>query len=128
MFKESNTFSGYSVHNLDEAEDFYKNTLGLQLTRDWMGLQLNVADGRAIFLYQKDDHQPATFTVLNFIVKDIDAAADELAANGVSLERYENLGFDQDEKGIARGKDTDNGPNIAWFKDTSGNILSIIED
>jgi catechol 2,3-dioxygenase-like lactoylglutathione lyase family enzyme len=127
MLHDSMTFSGYSVHNLDVAEDFYKNVLGLEISRDWMGIQLKVADGRKIFLYAKDDHRPATFTILNFTVDSIDAAVDALTSKGVVMEKYDTLGFDQDEKGIARGKETDNGPNIAWFKDPSGNILSVLE-
>ena len=123
MRTDSEAFSGYAVDDLDAARSFYGDTLGLKTTViDEAGLlTLHVAGGRDVLIYPKPDFVPATYTVLNFQVDDIDAAVDRLAERGVTFERYD--GFDQDEKGIARG----NGPNIAWFKDPAGNILSVLE-
>jgi len=123
MFKGSNAFSGYSVDDIDRARGFYGGTLGLDVTEDPAGLGLTLATGGKVFLYPKDTHEPATFTVLNFPVADIDAAVDALTAQGVTLERYD--GFDQDERGIAA---PDMGPRIGWFKDPAGNILSVMQD
>jgi catechol 2,3-dioxygenase-like lactoylglutathione lyase family enzyme len=118
-------FSGFSVNDLPAALAFYRDTLGLDAREGDMGdIQLHVG-GTHVFVYPKDDHQPATYTVLNLEVADIDVAVDELVASGVTLERYE--GMDQDEKGIARGKAANSGPDIAWFKDPAGNIFSVID-
>ena len=122
MFKDSKAFSGYSSNDIPAAKRFYGETLGLNVTDEMGGLGLHLAGGGEVFIYPKDDHEPATFTVLNFAVDDIEAAVDELTAAGVAFERYD--GFDQDEKGIARG---DEGPAIAWFKDPAGNILSVLQ-
>lgn len=127
MFKNSKAFSGFSVSDSAAAKDFYTNTLGLDISEDWMGLQLNIADSNPIFIYQKDDHVPASFTVLNFPVDDIDTAVDELLQKGVTFERYDMPGG-QDEKAIMRGKAAGQGPDIAWFKDPSGNILSVLSN
>jgi predicted enzyme related to lactoylglutathione lyase len=123
MFKDSKAFSGFSSNEIAASKTFYAETLGLDVSEEMSGLGLHLAGGGEVFIYPKDDHVPATFTVLNFPVDDIDAAVDGLAAAGVGFERYE--GFDQDEKGIARG---DEGPAIAWFKDPAGNILSVLSD
>jgi catechol 2,3-dioxygenase-like lactoylglutathione lyase family enzyme len=128
MFKNSHAFSGFSVDNLETAEKFYRETLGLEVDKDQMGLTLKVAGGNPIFVYQKDDHQPATYTMLNFPVDDIDKAVDELGKKGVVFEHYENDFFKQDEKGIARGRAANMGPDIAWFKDPAGNILSVLQN
>jgi catechol 2,3-dioxygenase-like lactoylglutathione lyase family enzyme len=126
MFKDSKAFSGFSVDDVPRAKQFYGETLGLDVSDDEMGgLALHLGSGADVFLYPKDNHVPATFTVLNFPVEDVDEAVDRLAAAGVSFERYE--GFEQDEKGIARGGE-DRGPTIAWFKDPAGNILSVLGD
>jgi catechol 2,3-dioxygenase-like lactoylglutathione lyase family enzyme len=122
MFTNTTAFSGFSVDDIETAKEFYGNVLGLDVTEDNGMLDLDIADGGHILVYPKDDHSPATFTILNFPVEDIDAAADELAARGVSLVRYE--GFDQDEKGIMR----DQGPPIGWFLDPAGNVLSILQE
>ena len=122
MLKESKAFSGYSADDIPAAKQFYGETLGLTTTEEMGALALHLGGGGDVFIYPKDDHAAATFTVLNFPVEDIDAAVDRLAAAGVSFERYD--GFDQDEKGIARG---DEGPKIAWFKDPAGNILAVLE-
>ena len=124
MFAKTTAFSGFAVPDLEAAEQFYGGTLGIDLTKGEMGnLVLNLAGGRDTFIYDKPDFEPATYTILNFVVEDVDQAVDELTKKGVRFERYE--GFDQDDKGIARG---DEGPAIAWFKDPAGNILSVLED
>jgi|ERR1043166_2180620 catechol 2,3-dioxygenase-like lactoylglutathione lyase family enzyme len=123
IFKEAKSFSSFSVRNLDKAREFYSETLGLEVDETEQGLEMHLAGGNAIFLYPKDDHSPATFTVLNFPVKDIDAAVDELADAGVKLERYDLPDLKMDKRGIAKAP----GMKIAWFKDPDGNILSVIE-
>ena len=122
MFANTPAFSGFAVDDLDAARSFYGETLGLQVTDEEMGiLTLHLAGDRPTMIYPKPDFTPATYTILNFQVDDVDAAVDELTARGVEFERYE--GFDQDERGNARG----NGPDIAWFKDPAGNILSVLK-
>lgn len=120
-------FSGFSVINQAAALEFYRDVLGLAAEDNGMGLQLKL-DGTTVFLYEKPDHEPASFTVLNLVVTDINAAIDELVGKGIIFERYDNLPAPQDERGVLRGKDANQGPNIAWFKDPSGNILSVLED
>ena len=123
MFANTKAFSGFAVPDIDAARKFYGETLGLDVTDGPMGLlTLNLAGDRPTMIYPKPDHEPAGYTILNFPVEDVDGAVDELAARGVEFERYE--GFDQDERGIARG----DGPDIAWFTDPAGNILSVLED
>lgn len=122
MFQESKAFSGFSSNDLDAAKRFYGETLGLDVTEDPAGLGLNFDSGASVFVYPKENHEPASFTVLNFPVDDIDAAVDSLTEKGVSFERYD--GFDQDERGIAASEP---GPRIAWFKDPAGNILSVMQ-
>jgi catechol-2,3-dioxygenase len=127
MFKSKYAFSGFSVNDLAAAKNFYGETLGIDIKeQEGMGLMLMLAGGHEVFLYPKPDHVPATYTTLNFVVLDIDRAIDDLIAKGVVLERYE--GMHQDEKGIARGIAAKKGPNIAWFKDPAGNILSVLQD
>jgi catechol 2,3-dioxygenase-like lactoylglutathione lyase family enzyme len=123
MFKDTKAFSGFSSNEIAASKTFYAETLGLDVSEEMGGLGLHLAGGGEVFIYPKDNHVPATFTVLNFPVDDIDAAVDGLAAAGVAFERYE--GFDQDEKGISRGGE---GPTIAWFKDPAGNILSVLAE
>lgn len=125
MFKDSPAFSGFSVNDLAAAKDFYGSKLGITVEETPEGLMLKLA-GNQVFIYQKDDHVPATFTILNFPVDDIDAAAKFLTGAGIQLEHYDNLG--QDEDGIARGLAAGQGPDIAWFKDPAGNILSVLND
>ena len=117
---DSGAFSSYSVDDLAAAKAFYEGTLELAVEELPQGLGVNLSTGGSVFLYPKGDHQPASFTVLNFRVDDIEAAVDELAGKGVSMERYK--GFDQDERGIAAGT-----PRIAWFKDPAGNVLSVVQ-
>ena len=122
MLANSKAFSGFAVDDLDAAKEFYGETLGLDVSDGPMGLlELHLAGGRDTIVYPKPDFVPATYTILNFPVDDVDAAVDELTAKGVSMERYD--GFDQDEKGIAHGP----GPHIAWFKDPAGNILAVLQ-
>ena len=128
MFNIQSTFSGYSVDDLAAAKRFYTETLGLDLTDETMALGFTLPGGGKLFIYPKDDHQPATFTVLNFVVADIDAAINALAAKGVKPERYDNLPAPQDEKGVLRGLSAGYGPDIAWFKDPAGNILAVLQD
>ena len=123
MFRPKGAFSGFSVNDLRQAKEFYSQQLGLRVDDEPAGLSLTMpGGGRNVFVYPKADHQPATFTVLNFEVDNIDQAVDELTSRGVRFERYE--GIPADAKGIMRG----NGPSIAWFKDPAGNILSVLEN
>ena len=126
MLKVKAAFSGFSVDDLAKSNEFYTKTLGLKVDDEGMGLRLHLPDGGTVFIYPKHDHQPATFTILNFVVENIDEAVDELKSRGVSFERYE--GSPQDEKGILRGRSQQMGPDIAWFKDPAGNILSVLQD
>jgi catechol 2,3-dioxygenase-like lactoylglutathione lyase family enzyme len=127
MLKSVSAFSGFSVKDQAEALDFYTNKLGLKVDDTNMGLEVHLPGSDAsVFVYPKENHEPASFTVLNFIVEDIDAAVDQLKEAGITLEVYEGMG--QDEKGIARGKSADMGPDIAWFKDPSGNVLSVLKN
>ena len=120
MLKDSHAFSGFSSNDIPKSKEFYSGTLGLEVTEENGMLTLHLAGGGSVLIYPKDDHQAATFTVLNFPVDDIDGVVDGLTKAGVTFERYD--GFDQDERGIMR----DNGPSIAWFKDPAGNILSVL--
>lgn len=124
MFTNPKAFSGFAVDDVQRAQTFYAETLGLNVSDPDLEtglLELTTGEGTTILVYPKPDHTPATFTILNFPVPDIDAAVDELARRGVAFERYE--GIDQDERGIA----SDMGPRIAWFTDPAGNILSVIQ-
>ena len=118
MFDKSKAFSGFSVDDIAAARRFYGETLGLRVTEEHGMLHVHVGD-HFVLVYPKDDHTPATFTILNFPVEDIDAAVERLAASGVSFERYDGV----DDKVIFHGP----GPRIAWFKDPAGNILSVLE-
>jgi catechol 2,3-dioxygenase-like lactoylglutathione lyase family enzyme len=126
MFKDSHAFSGFSVNDQAAAKNFYGEVLGVEVSEDEMGLQLHLAGETTVFVYAKEDHTPANFTILNFPVDDIDAAVNTLAEKGVTMERYEGFPFEQDEKGIARGKAANMGPDIAWFKDPAGNTLAVL--
>ncbi len=126
MFRDANVFSSYSVDDVDAAQAFYGDTLGLDVEKTTMGfLEVKLADGHHVNVYTKPNHQPATFTVLNFIVPDVESAVDELVAKGITMERYDDIPqIKQDRRGIARD---DYGPAIAWFKDPAGNILAVLE-
>jgi catechol 2,3-dioxygenase-like lactoylglutathione lyase family enzyme len=121
MFEHTKAYSGFSVDDIPKAKQFYGETLGLRVSEENGMLTLHIAGDRNTLVYPKEDHTPATFTILNFPVDDVDRTVEELTARGVRFERYE--GFDQDEKGVFRG----GGPLIAWFKDPAGNILSVIQ-
>lgn len=123
MFKDTKAFSGFSVDDTAKAKDFYSRVLGLNVTEEHGILTLHIAGGAKIIVYPKDNHVPATFTILNFPVADVERAVDELTRRGVSFERYEGE-LQTDAKGIMRGQ----GPEIAWFKDPAGNFLSVIEE
>jgi catechol 2,3-dioxygenase-like lactoylglutathione lyase family enzyme len=122
VLAKTKAFSGFAVPDLKEARAFYEGTLGLRVSEEHDLLTLHLAGDRDTLVYPKPDHVPATYTILNFSVDDVEAAVDELEKRGVHFERYE--GFDQDERGISRDP---NGPPIAWFKDPAGNILSVLE-
>jgi len=124
MLADSKAFSSFAVPDLDAAREFYGNTLGLDVSGEERGiplLTLTLAGERPTMIYPKPDFEPATYTVLNFPVVDVESAIDELSTRGVQFERYD--GMEQDEKGIARG----GGPEIAWFKDPAGNILAVLK-
>ncbi|MEO8105508.1 MAG: VOC family protein [Candidatus Saccharibacteria bacterium] len=125
MLHDSAAFSGFSVNDLAAAQAFYSQTLGLDVEETMGMLKLKVRGTNGILAYPKDDHQPATYTVLNFPVTNIDQAVDELTTKGVIFEHYDGM---TDDKGIARGKTVQRGPDIAWFKDPAGNILSVLND
>ena len=125
MFENTKAYNGFAVDDIEKARQFYGETLGVKVSvldeeNGLLSLDLN-SDPQTL-VYRKQDFEPATYTILNFPVEDVDKAVDELTARGVEMERYE--GFDQDEKGIARGP----GPQIAWFKDPAGNILSVLQE
>ena len=121
MFRDSHAFSGFSANDIPRAKEFYGQTLGLEITEDNDMLTLHLAGGGTVLIYPKENHQPASFTVLNFPVSDVEAAVDSLTKAGVTMERYE--GFNQDERGIMR----DQGPPIAWFKDPAGNVVAVLQ-
>ncbi len=124
MFKDAKAFSSFAVNDLQKAKEFYGQTMGLEISESAEGLKLNLAGGQTVFLYPKPNHTPASFTVLNFAVKDIEAAVDELRTLGGRLEKYDQPDLKTDAKGIMRGP----GPQIAWFKDPAGNILSVLQE
>ena len=122
MLNYNGSFSSFSVNDLKKAKSFYQQTLGLDTTETAEGLSIK-ADGTTVFLYPKENHEPATFTVLNFKVKNIEETVDSLSASGVPFQHYEGE-LQTDKKGIFRGQ----GPTIAWFTDPAGNILSVIQE
>jgi catechol 2,3-dioxygenase-like lactoylglutathione lyase family enzyme len=124
MLKDSNAFSGFSVDDIQKAKEFYAQTLGLDVAESHGLLRLHLAGGASVLIYPKSNHAPATFTVLNFPVDNVEKAVDELAKRGVRFEIYNGPGLQTDEKGIFHG----GGPTIAWFKDAAGNILSLLEE
>jgi catechol 2,3-dioxygenase-like lactoylglutathione lyase family enzyme len=124
IFKEAESFSSFSVNDLKKAREFYGQRLGLDISETPEGLELRTGNN-TVFLYPKPNHTPASFTVLNFAVDDIELAVDELTSLGVSLEHYDLPDIKTDKRGIARGP---KGPIIAWFKDPAGNILSVLEE
>jgi catechol 2,3-dioxygenase-like lactoylglutathione lyase family enzyme len=125
MLKDTKAFSGFSVNDLSAAKDFYSRTLGLDVEANAVGgLTLKITGSNGIFIYSKENHVPATYTILNFPVDDIDRVVDELTAKGVTFEHYTGM---TDNSGVARGIAADKGPDIAWFKDPAGNLLSVLQ-
>jgi catechol 2,3-dioxygenase-like lactoylglutathione lyase family enzyme len=122
MLENSKAFSGFAAPDIAKEKEFYSQTLGLKTSEDHGLLRLHLAGGNNVLIYPKPDHTPATYTVLNFPVDDVDLAVDELKDRGVEFERYNRENLKTDEKGIMRG----NGPTIAWFRDPAGNILSVL--
>jgi catechol 2,3-dioxygenase-like lactoylglutathione lyase family enzyme len=128
MLKNAYAFSGFAVKELKKAKEFYANILGLKVIENKMGLlELHLEGNNPIIIYPKPNHSPATFTVLNFKVDDIDKTVDELIDKGVVFEIYKGKHIETDSKGISRAE-KGKGPNIAWFRDTDGNILSVLAD
>ena len=123
MLEKSKAFSGFAMPDIEKAKKFYGETLGLKVSEDHGLLTLHLAGGNNVLIYPKPDHVPATFTVLNFPVDDVDQTVDKLSKRGVHFEIYDKADLKTDKKGIMRG----NGPTIAWFKDPAGNILSVLE-
>jgi catechol 2,3-dioxygenase-like lactoylglutathione lyase family enzyme len=122
-------FSGFSVNDIDAARTFYADTLGMDVSDGPMGnLDLALPSGAHIFVYPKSDHTPASFTILNLAVADIDAAVDDLNAKGVVTTIYDDPNLPTDDKGILRGRAANRGPDIAWFRDPAGNVLSVLQD
>jgi predicted enzyme related to lactoylglutathione lyase len=127
MLDESKAYTGFAVPDLEAAKKFYGEALGLSVKTLMDDVLIQIGgDDRPVLVYQKDDHKPANYTILNFPVADVDAAVDQLAGRGVEFERYD--GFNQDEKGIARPEEPGQGPTIAWFTDPAGNILAVHEE
>ena len=127
MFTPKSAFSGFSVNDLAKARAFYGETLGLQVDDEGVGMRLHLPGGGTVFAYPKEDHQPATFSMLDFVVASIDEAVDELTNRGVQFEHYDGSP-NTDEKGIFRGTSKNQGPDIAWFKDPAGNVLAVLEE
>ena len=123
MLENSKAFSGFAAPDIGKIKEFYSKTLGLKVAEEHGLLTLHLAGGNNVLVYPKLDYEPATFTVLNFPVNDVDLAVEELSKHGVRFEKYNGPEIKTDEKGIMRG----NGPTIAWFKDPAGNILSVLE-
>lgn len=123
-------FSGFSVDNQEKAKDFYTRVLGLDLIDENMGLRFRLPFGGTLFVYEKPDHKPASYTNLNFVVEDIEKAVDELVEKGVQMEKYDELfpGAKQDKKGILWSEVPEDGPSIAWFKDPAGNVLALLDE
>ena len=127
MLRAGHAFSGFSVDDIEAARAFYGGVLGLAATDGEMGnLQLTLPGGHEVFIYPKEDHVPATFTILNFVVDDIDAAVKELNDSGIETKIYDDPNLPTDDLGIARGKAAGFGPDIAWFRDPAGNVLSVL--
>src|SRR5688500_14464718 len=122
MLGESKAFSGFAVDDLEKAKAFYEDVLGLRTSEEHGLMTLHLAGDRPTLVYPKPDHEPATYTILNFPVDDIDEAVDALAARGIDFERYDDA--EQDQRAIFRGE----GPYIAWFKDPAGNLLSVLQE
>lgn len=129
MLSALSSYSSVSTNDINAAREFYGDTLELSSVENDMGLMYELPGGGHLFVYEKPDHQPAVFTVLNFVVDSIDHTVDHLAVDhGITFERYDTLPAEQDEKGILRGKAAGQGPDIAWFEDPAGNIIAVLEN
>ena len=129
MLTAISSFNSLSVDDLKKARRFYIDTLQLPLKDDSMGLTIELPGGGSLFIYEKEDHEPAAYTTVNFVVEDIDDTIQHLTDHhGIKMERYTNLPAEQDELGVLRGTAAGQGPDIAWFTDPAGNVLSIIEE
>jgi catechol 2,3-dioxygenase-like lactoylglutathione lyase family enzyme len=126
MFQPTSAFSGFSVNDLTQAKAFYAETLGLAVDDEGVGMRIHLPGGGTVFAYPKADHQPATFTMINFVVESIDQAVEELISRGVQFEHYAE-GPHTDQKGILRGRALHMGPDVAWFQDPAGNTLAVIQ-
>jgi predicted enzyme related to lactoylglutathione lyase len=126
MLKDTKAFSGFSVNDIERAKEFYGGTLGLEVSEANGMLSLKLGSGATVLIYPKANHEPATFTILNFPVADVDQCVDVLSGRGVSFEQYDFPEMKTDEKGIMRGQGR--GPDIAWFQDPAGNIISVLRD
>lgn len=132
MLQKSKAFSSFSISDTEKAQEFYGETLGLDVSgvkgmEDYGLLELHFPNGQTVLMYPKENHEPATFTVLNFPVDNLDKTVDELTEKGVKFEHYDGE-IKTDEKGIARSDSPEKGPNVAWFKDPAGNILAVMEE
>ena len=125
ILHDAKAFQSFSVDDIGKARAFYRDTLGLDVAESPMGLELEVGGGSKVFVYPKPDHKPATFTILNFPVDNVDEAVDKLTSTGIRFEQYDLPDIKTDARGIAR--DTE-GPAMAWFKDPAGNILSVMQE
>lgn len=129
MFTYKKIFNSFSVDDIKKAKKFYNDALGMNVQLEGeMGMSLRFSSGDSVFIYPKENHQSATFTVLNFVVEDIDKELNHLIKNGIKFEHYHNQELPQDENGIMRGLEKGDGPDIAWFKDPAGNILSLVQE
>lgn len=124
MLESSKAFSGFSVNDVPKAKTFYERMLGLKVSEDHGMLTLHLKGGGEVLVYPKPNHTPASFTVLNFPVEDVDKTVDDLASRGVKFEHYDSDGIKTDTKGVMRN----NGPTIAWFKDPAGNVMSVLDE
>ena len=124
MFEKKAAFGSFSVNDIEKARTFYSDTLGLKVRQNQEGLELDLPGGSRFMVYEKQDHEPATYTVLNFAVPDVEEAVNDLSGRGVRFEVYDQGDLKTDERGIHRGEP---GPNIAWFKDPAGNYMSVLE-
>jgi catechol 2,3-dioxygenase-like lactoylglutathione lyase family enzyme len=128
MFQDAKAYSGFSTNDIPGAKDFYGRVLGLDVSEEYGMLKICLGSGATVIVYPKADHTPAGYTILNFPVADVDAAVEELAGKGVVMEQYNNEDMPQDANGVLRGIRVGMGPDIAWFKDPAGNILSVLQE
>ena len=128
MFQDAKAYSGFSTNDIPKTKDFYGRVLGLEVSEDYGMLRIKLGSGATVIVYPKADHTPASYTMLNFPVQDVDAAVRDLVSQGVVMEQYNNKDMPQDANGVLRGIKVGMGPDIAWFKDPAGNILSVLQE